>query len=192
MRFEIRRLHEDLHITTLYVTHDQAEAMVTSDRIAVMRLGQIEQVGTAEEIYERPRTAFVAGFVGRTNLLRGMVEDATTVRVGPAHALRVADTAGIGRGEPALVSVRPHRVVVLADGADARAVRDRGDTLLEGTVSRAVYFGDALDVQVALRGSDLVIRLATLPEARLRVGQPVTLGIAPEACVLLPPDRPDA
>jgi iron(III) transport system ATP-binding protein len=192
MRFEIRRLHEDLHITTLYVTHDQAEAMVTSDRIAVMRLGQIEQVGTAEEIYERPRTAFVAGFVGRTNLLRGTVENATTIRLGPAHSLRVADTAGIGQGEPMLVSIRPHRVVVIGDPAGARAFRDRGGNLLDGTVSRAVYFGDSLDVQVALRDGDLVLRLAALPEARLRVGQAVVLGIAPEACVLLRPDGSDA
>ena len=73
MRFEIRRVHEALQITTVYVTHDQAEAMVTSDRIAVMSAGRVEQVGTPAEIYERPATAFVAGFIGRTNLLRGRV-----------------------------------------------------------------------------------------------------------------------
>ena len=70
MRFEIRRVHEAFQITTVYVTHDQAEAMVTSDRIAVMNAGRIEQVGTPIEIYERPATAFVAGFIGRTNLLK--------------------------------------------------------------------------------------------------------------------------
>src|SRR5215470_12378400 len=71
MRFEIRRLHEEFRITTVYVTHDQAEAMVTSDRIAVMNLGKIEQVADPHTLYNRPRTRFVAGFIGRTNFIDG-------------------------------------------------------------------------------------------------------------------------
>src|SRR5881394_3246286 len=73
MRFEIRRLHDEFRITTVYVTHDQAEAMVTSDRIAVMNLGRIEQVDQPRALYARPRTRFVAGFIGRTNFLDGEV-----------------------------------------------------------------------------------------------------------------------
>ncbi len=73
MRYEIRRLHDEFHITTVYVTHDQAEAMVTSDRIAVMHQGRIEQVDAPRALYARPRTRFVAGFIGRTNLLGGLV-----------------------------------------------------------------------------------------------------------------------
>src|SRR5437870_12981928 len=69
MRFEIRRLHETFAITTLYVTHDQAEAMVISDRVAVLHGGRVVQVGTAEDLFRRPRTRFVAEFIGRTNLL---------------------------------------------------------------------------------------------------------------------------
>ena len=80
MRFEIRRLHEEMAITSVYVTHDQSEAMVTSDRIAVMNQGQIEQIGTPEEIYERPRTQFVASFIGRTNCLPALVVDQQSVR----------------------------------------------------------------------------------------------------------------
>ena len=71
MRFEIRRLHDEFRITTVYVTHDQAEAMVTSDRIAVMNQGRVEQVDTPHAIYNRPQTRFVAGFIGRTNFLEG-------------------------------------------------------------------------------------------------------------------------
>ena len=74
MRFEIRRLHDEFKITTVYVTHDQAEAMVTSDRIAVMNAGRIEQIGTSEDIYERPRTSFVARFIGASNILDGDVQ----------------------------------------------------------------------------------------------------------------------
>ena len=188
MRFEIRRLHEELHLTTLYVTHDQAEAMVTSDRIAVMRQGKLEQLGTAREIYERPRTVFVAGFVGRTNLLPGVLDGETTVRVGAGLALRVTATAGLGHGAAVVVSVRPHRILVSGDPAALPGLRERGWNLLEGRVSRAVYFGDALDVQVALRDGGPTLRLASLPEAGLTVDQPVTLALAPDACVLLRPD----
>ena len=73
MRFEIRRLHDEFRITTVYVTHDQAEAMVTSDRIAVMNLGRIEQVDAPHALYNRPKTRFVAGFIGRTNFIEAAV-----------------------------------------------------------------------------------------------------------------------
>jgi iron(III) transport system ATP-binding protein len=73
MRYEIRRLHDEFHITTVYVTHDQAEAMVTSDRIAVMNQGRVEQVDEPRALYARPRTRFVAGFIGRSNFLNGEV-----------------------------------------------------------------------------------------------------------------------
>src|SRR6476661_11055343 len=71
MRFEIRRLHDEFHVTTVYVTHDQAEAMVTSDRIAVMNQGRIEQVDHPRALYNKPKTRFVAGFIGRTNFIEG-------------------------------------------------------------------------------------------------------------------------
>ena len=77
MRFEIRRLHDEFHITTVYVTHDQAEAMVTSDRIAVMNHGRIEQVDDPHALYNRPKTRFVAGFIGRTNFIEGKSATAT-------------------------------------------------------------------------------------------------------------------
>src|SRR5438874_8260844 len=75
MRYEIRRLHDEFHITTVYVTHDQAEAMVTSDRIAVMNKGRIEQLDAPYELYRNPKTRFVAGFIGRTNFLTGACRD---------------------------------------------------------------------------------------------------------------------
>src|SRR5258707_7447580 len=71
MRFEVRRLHDETGITMVYVTHDQAEAMVTADRIAVMNLGRIEQVDAPHTLYNRPKTRFVAGFIGRTNFIEG-------------------------------------------------------------------------------------------------------------------------
>jgi iron(III) transport system ATP-binding protein len=185
MRFEIRRLHHELDITTLYVTHDQAEAMVTSDRIAVMREGRIEQVGTAREIYERPATAFVAGFVGRANLLRARLEDERRVRVANGPVLRVADAQGFAPGTEVAVSVRPHRIAVAEPDAAKRF--DDGWNLVTGVVSRVVYLGDAVDVLVTLPGGGPMIRVSAPADTRLADGQTVTLGIPPGACVVMPP-----
>jgi iron(III) transport system ATP-binding protein len=98
MRFEIRRLHDETGITMIYVTHDQTEAMVIADRIAVMNLGRIEQVGPPHEIYERPLTQFVASFIGRTNLL-------------PVNGKTV--------------SIRPHQVTLEKPATEHHCVRGR-------------------------------------------------------------------
>src|SRR2546426_2499386 len=113
MRFEIRRLHETFGITTLYVTHDQSEAMVISDRVAVLDQGRVAQVGTAEELFERPRTRFVAEFIGRTNLVDGIAEEPGVVPRG-ALRLRVA-SADLTPGDQVAVSIRPHTITLLAD-----------------------------------------------------------------------------
>jgi len=137
MRFEIRRLHESFGITTLYVTHDQAEAMVISDRVAVLHRGRVVQIGTAEDLFRRPRTRFVAEFIGRTNLL------------------------------------------------DAVAAAPTGANILAATVQRTRYLGDAVDYQVQVNGSDVVLRVTSPPPARFGAGDTVTLAVAPEACVPL-------
>src|SRR5688572_3528093 len=109
MRYEIRRLHDEFRITTVYVTHDQAEAMVTSDRIAVMNQGRVEQVDEPRRLYARPRTRFVAGFIGRTNFLEGDARDDDIVFDGfSIAAARFADGAGL-RGKVAF-SLRPQSV----------------------------------------------------------------------------------
>ena len=108
MRFKIRRLHEAFGITTLYVTRDQAEAMVISDRFAVLHRGRVEQVGTAEDLFWRPRTRFVAEFIGRTNLI-----DAVTAEPGGAVRgalrLRLASREAAS-ATPIVVSNRPHEI----------------------------------------------------------------------------------
>src|SRR5437660_610153 len=114
MRFEIRRLHEEFKITTLYVTHDQAEAMVISDRVAVLHRGRVEQVGTAQDLFRRPRTRFVAEFIGRTNLLDAVAAEPGVAVRGPLK-LRLAAT-GLTPGAPVVVSIRPHEIELLAAG----------------------------------------------------------------------------
>jgi ABC-type sulfate/molybdate transport systems ATPase subunit len=99
MRFEIRRLHEAFAITTLYVTHDQAEAMVISDRIAVLERGRVVQTGTADEVFGQPRTRFVAEFIGRTNLLDGVAAATDTVAIGRLRLRVTGGTLTLENGE---------------------------------------------------------------------------------------------
>jgi iron(III) transport system ATP-binding protein len=195
MRFEIRRLHEAFGITTLYVTHDQAEAMVISDRIAVLQNGSVVQVGTATELFDQPRTRFVAEFIGRTNLLEGVVVAPDTVAHGPLR-LRVG-AAGLAPGTRAAVSVRPHQIGLVAPADDAvAAASDRTlgsrDNRLRGTVQRTSFLGDSVDYQVRVDGTDLVLRVAGPTATGFRPDDVVGLSIAPEACVPLAADDGEA
>lgn len=173
MRFEIRRLHDQTGITMVYVTHDQGEAMVTADRIAVMNLGEVEQVGSPQEVYERPRTRFVASFIGRTNTL-----PATLVARGVAEfagaRLRAADETAAGAGDPVSVCVRPHQVLFAAP-------LDRASNSLPGTVIRQAYLGESRDYVIELRDATR-IRVQAPPTAILEVGQDVELHLPVEDC----------
>src|SRR2546426_4327914 len=185
MRFEIRRLHATFAITTLYVTHDQGEAMVISDRVAVLHRGRVVQVGTAEDLFQRPRTRFVAEFIGKTNLVDVIVAEPRVVTRG-ALRLRVALT-GLKPGASVVVSIRPHEIRLVTRGQCAPPEHN----ILTGVVQRASYLGDAVDYQVRLSGSDVALRVTGAPPARVRPGEAVTLAVAPEACVpLAEPEGP--
>jgi iron(III) transport system ATP-binding protein len=179
MRFEIRRLHEAFGLTTLYVTHDQAEAMVISDRVAVLHRGRVVQVGSAEDLFRRPRTRFVAEFIGRTNLIDAQVAEPGVAARGPLR-LRLGAAAGMP-GSPLVVSIRPHEIELVLSGRSAPA----GANVLAGAVQRTSYLGDAVDYHVRVNGSDVVLRVTAPPPARFAAGEAVTLAIAPEACVPL-------
>ncbi|HEU4438755.1 MAG TPA: ABC transporter ATP-binding protein [Methylomirabilota bacterium] len=182
MRFEIRRLHEQFGITTLYVTHDQAEAMVISDRVAVLRDGRVVQVGAPQELFERPRTRFVAEFIGKTNLIDAVAEGSATVARGNLRLRVAAD--GLTPRALAVVSIRPHQIALGPPTAAAGA----GANVLAGRVVRASYLGDTVDYQVRLDGSDVVLRVIAPAPARARAGDPVAITVPPDACVLLPAD----
>jgi putative spermidine/putrescine transport system ATP-binding protein len=134
MQVELKAIQRDVGITFLFVTHDQEEALTMSDRIAVFSQGRIEQVGTAREVYERPASEFVAGFVGTSNLLSGEVAQAVL-------------------GDPAAASVRPENLRVAPPGAAAP-----GEVTAEGVVTEVVYTGVATRVIVRLdAGADLTV-----------------------------------
>jgi iron(III) transport system ATP-binding protein len=181
MRFEIRRLHERFAITTLYVTHDQAEAMVISDRVAVLREGRVVQIGPPAELFEHPRTRFVAEFVGKTNLIDAVADGAHSVARGGLRLRVAAD--GLAPRAPVVVSIRPHQIAI----GPAPAPRADGDAnVLAGTVVRASYLGEAVDYQIALDGSDVILRVTGPAPARVHPGAPVTVTVPAAACVLLP------
>jgi iron(III) transport system ATP-binding protein len=180
MRFEIRRLHEAFAITTLYVTHDQAEAMVISDRIAVLEKGRVAQVGTAEDLFERPATRFVAQFIGRTNLVDSVVTEPGVV-THDGLKLRVA-TADAKAGASVAVSIRPH-AITLIPGESAPA-GGAGDNVLKGLVKRASYLGAGVDYEVDVAG--ITLRVAVAAGQRFAPGTPVTLVIPIASCLPLP------
>ena len=144
MQIELKRIQTEVGITFIYVTHDQEEAMTMSDRIAVMNRGRIEQLGAPEELYERPQTAFVAGFLGVSNLLDGTVaggEGALLgVRLQDGSLLHVP-AAGVNGASEVRIGVRPEklRVVALNDGAPTSS--EAAVNTLDGTILDASYVG---------------------------------------------------
>ncbi len=159
MRFEIRRLHDEFRITMVYVTHDQAEAMVTSDRIAVMNGGRIEQIDKPYELYCRPRTAFVAGFIGRTNLLEATHRDGR-IEFGafavPAAALRATGALP----QRLQVSVRPQSVHLHRQAPAAADAR----LCVPARISQRAYLGESWDYQVTLDGLAHALRVTARPQ----------------------------
>ena len=182
MRFEIRRLHEEFKITTVYVTHDQAEAMATSDRIAVLDRGRLVQVGQPAEIFDRPKTRFVAEFVGKANILTGRMEDDGRLLLADGVKIRL-NRAGAPSGEVS-VCLRPHNIMLVADPQAARDLADQGYNLFSGTIRRSIYFGDAVDYNVEL-ASCAFLRVIAPPSQRFDSGQSIHAAAHPDHCVVV-------
>jgi iron(III) transport system ATP-binding protein len=184
MRFEIRRLHEQFGITTIYVTHDQGEAMVASDRIVVMNKGKIIQVGAPEEIFDHPTTRFVAEFIGKTNILPGRAEADHKIVLDEGLCLNVAPAGGAANGA-SFVCIRPHNLVLTDKESEARALGERGYNLFAGVIQRRIYFGDAIDYVIDLAPHPLSLRAVAPPAQRYDKGQSVFALARPEHCVLV-------
>jgi iron(III) transport system ATP-binding protein len=188
MRFEIRRLHDEFQITSVYVTHDQAEAMVIADRICVMNRGRVAQIGTPQEIYERPRTRFAASFIGKTNLLEGQLNANRELDLGGGVMLPVGEEAGHSTTNGnALVCLRPHNIQLFAQGADVTALTAKGFRSYTGRISQRFYFGDAIDYQVDLN-QHAGLRVIAPPTEKFAVGDTVNVLIHPSHCVAVRED----
>ncbi|MFO7273171.1 MAG: ABC transporter ATP-binding protein [Sphaerobacter thermophilus] len=143
MQLEIKHIQEATNITTVYVTHDQEEALTMSDRIAVMRDGRIEQVGSPRDLYERPASAFVAGFLGDSNFLEGrvdIVDGASVLITREGFRVRLPSGAELQPGEQIGVALRPERIRV--------GTPDGKDTVLQGILDEVIYVGDSSKLRV--------------------------------------------
>jgi len=182
LRFEIRRLHELFQTTTLYVTHDQTEAMTAADRLVVMDKGKIAQSGSPESVFERPRSAFVAQFLGGANILRGVARSPGLVDVGPLRLLVPVDTA-INPG-PITVAIRHHRITI-SDGAFPTPTPTNR---LKAKVLRDVFLGSVRDLLVEIEGG-MQLRMTVPPGICCQREEVISLEIAPAAIIPLP-DEP--
>jgi iron(III) transport system ATP-binding protein len=179
MRFELKRLQRELGITTVYVTHDQSEALALSHSIAVMNKGQIQQTGAPREIYERPSSQFVADFIGSTNFLHGTVQgpDGARVRVrAEVGELKVHAAEPLPAGTRVIISVRPEDVRLSEQAA-------QGDNVLQGTVHTKVFLGESVDFEVKV--GERVLLARAHPSLGTRVGHPIFLSLDAEKCIAL-------
>ncbi len=175
MRFEIRRLHDAFRFTSVYVTHDQAEAMTTADLIVVMNQGKIEQAGTPSEIYRKPVSRFVAQFIGGANVFEGARAGSDVVDCGDGVALRCAGGVFAPNG-PTSVSIRAHDIVLSETAPEPGAIN-----WTRGSVARQTYLGSHRDYLVALAGGKMVRAIAGADVA-IAPGQEVWLNLPPAHC----------
>ncbi|MET9685426.1 ABC transporter ATP-binding protein [Streptomyces coeruleorubidus] len=176
----LKRLQEDLGITTVYVTHDQDEALALSDRIAVMSGGHMLQVGSPQEIYETPATAEVAAFVGRCNFLKATVTDATRdgavlKLTANGQAMSVTTSQRLSAGETVTVAIRPERLSVLASPDQAAP----GANVISAEVLTTSYLGSRFEYD--LKVGDLVVQVVS---DRGGLTGPVSLAVDPAACLV--------
>jgi iron(III) transport system ATP-binding protein len=173
MRFEIRRLHDEYRYTTVYVTHDQSEAMTTADLIAVMNAGRIDQLGTPEDIYERPQSEFVARFIGSSNVLKGIARDENHIAFSGA-TLQVVG-AKLQANQNATVAIRQHDIQL------STSVPASSENAVKATVTRQVFLGANRDYMVET-SDGTVLRIITSTETAVPKGTEVWLTFPVERC----------
>jgi iron(III) transport system ATP-binding protein len=189
MRYHIKELVHRLRITTLYVTHDQLEALTMSDTVALMREGRIVQSGPPRDVYLRPGDAFVAGFLGRTNLVGGRVgrrtsEEGEVSIETPWGVMRSMLPPWASEGASVRIGFRPEYTSL------SRMAPDGVCNILRGTVAAVAFAGQTVEYKIDLGG--LLIDACGEPFATHAPGEPVFIGVAPERCYVLPPEGSDA
>jgi putative spermidine/putrescine transport system ATP-binding protein len=187
MQFELKQLHERLGVTVVYVTHDQAEAMTMSDRIAVFRDGAIEQLASPTELYEQPATPYVAQFIGENNQLDGTVQrvvarDLCVVRLEGVGEVAANPIAPLKPGDPCRLCIRPERIAL---GANAG-----GENRWDGRIEGAIYLGDHVRLHVAVESMKLVAKIPnTNGMVNVAAGERIALGWRAEDCRAFPTGR---
>jgi spermidine/putrescine transport system ATP-binding protein len=187
MQVELKRIQTDVGLTFIHVTHDQEEAMTMADTIAVMNAGEIEQMGAPEELYENPRTTFVANFLGQTNLIEGAIKqrssDLVTVDM---HGIDVSVPAGRSHtdGDMGWVGIRPEKVLI---GDEGEALDAPGNTIPGGVVTDVSFSGVSTSYLVKMPwGQELMVFEQNTGRRKIfRTGDKVELSWRPEYAFLL-------
>ncbi|MBI4525213.1 MAG: ABC transporter ATP-binding protein [Deltaproteobacteria bacterium] len=183
MRLEIKALQRRINITTIFVTHDQAEALAISDQIAVMHAGKLIEVGTPHQLYSRPKRKFTATFLGLTNLIDGKVVESP----GDSKPAKIETKKGVftfipatrlEKGHPAVISIRPEHIQV------HKQKPQQLENVVEGTVKEAIFMGDAYHCQIAV--GDTLLKVHTHPFLTMSPGETVYLHLDPQSCNGLP------
>lgn len=180
MQIELKRIQREIGITTIFVTHDQEEALTMSDRIGILRDGRLVQEGPPEEMYDSPRSEFAATFLGDANILRGEATDmgirmsdgsSITVRTPPRHASGSASCA-----------VRPERIEIAADAA---TLRPAGGNMLAGRIVKRIFAGNSRTYLIDLKGATIKVLVHNSGSAPLAEGADVVLRWSPESTVMV-------
>ena len=181
MQLEFRRTQRELGITTLYVTHDQTEAMRISDRIAIMNAGRIEQLGTAAELYDAPSSLFGADFLGKINLFPAQIaaveEDSLLLRSSSLGDFRLPRRGGLAAGESVTVGIRPDEIEI-EPVAEMIVVR--------GTVIERSFLGNVVELRLRLTGGMAVVVESKPAAGRVEIGREVRLGWRGAQCKVFP------
>ena len=182
MRFELKRLQRELQVTTIYVTHDQSEALALSHEIAVMSEGRIMQIGSPRDIYERPRNKFVADFVGTTNFLEATItsveaEPGRYVVESPIGKLSASSADVLRVGDKVVLSLRPEDVELSEQPYD-------GPNAFHGIVDAKVFLGEYLDFQIKV--GDRMLLARAHPSLRSPIGERIYIRIDANKCVAIP------
>ncbi|WP_448955981.1 ABC transporter ATP-binding protein [Labrys neptuniae] len=185
LQLEIKRIHRELGTTFVYVTHDQEEALVLSDRIAVFNHGRIEQVGTGRELYDEPATLFVGKFIGESTTLRGSVETSGSETCLTIAGQKVVSHERLADGRQPVMLLRPEKLSLAPAEAGARAGRNS----LSGQVSEAIYLGSSSKYQVVLADGSVAIVRAPLESRPFAIGDAVDLCWASGDAKLLADDE---
>ena len=183
LRYDIRRMVKDLELTAIHVTHDQAEAMSISDRIAVIKKGKVQQVGTPEELYMNPQSVFVANFIGESNFLEGYVSTMTgkETSIELRGGTKVHATNGdLKRGERVVLAIRPETFTI-EKGAK------RGENAISGSVEKVVFEGTNIRYEVRLENQDsILIAKPSLMGEWFNIGEKVTVSFQREKAHVFP------
>lgn len=191
MRLELRRLQRESGITTIYVTHDQAEALALSDRLAVMHQGKIVQIDSPRELYHRPQSSFVAGFIGNTNLLPAVASsDVSPGEIGRLDwqdkSLLALMPRGCRQGQKMVISVRPENITVYPANDTASGAANDNVNVLHGKIDESQFLGNLTDVLVHV--GDQELRIYGSPDRVLSLNDNVVMELPHEQCLALPTD----